>query len=104
MISEKIREDFPILNREVHGKRLVYLDNAATTQKPKQVLDALQSEQGDVAVEKCDVIYIYKSLVRDYPHIHVIKRPNALLIDYISCEIKTAESWNFLPITDGSLY
>ena len=38
---ESIRADFPILNREVNGKKLVYLDNAATTQKPKAVIDAL---------------------------------------------------------------
>lgn len=38
---EKIRNDFPILRRKVHGKRLVYLDNAATTQKPQAVIDAL---------------------------------------------------------------
>ena len=37
----KIREDFPILKRRVHGKPLVYLDNAATTQKPKSVIAAL---------------------------------------------------------------
>lgn len=37
----KIRKDFPILEREVNGKPLVYLDNAATTQKPKVVIDAL---------------------------------------------------------------
>jgi cysteine desulfurase/selenocysteine lyase len=36
-----IRDDFPILGRTVHGKPLVYLDNAATTQKPRQVIDAL---------------------------------------------------------------
>jgi cysteine desulfurase/selenocysteine lyase len=36
-----LRDDFPILQREVHGKPLVYLDNAATTQKPKQVLLAM---------------------------------------------------------------
>lgn len=41
---EKIREDFPILSREVHGKPLVYLDNAATTQKPLCVLDAMRDE------------------------------------------------------------
>ena len=35
------REDFPILNEQVHGRALVYLDNAATTQKPQAVLDAL---------------------------------------------------------------
>jgi cysteine desulfurase/selenocysteine lyase len=38
---QRIRSDFPILKRQVRGKRLVYLDNAATTQKPKQVIDAL---------------------------------------------------------------
>ena len=38
---ETVREDFPILRREVHGKPLVYLDNAATTQKPRQVIEAL---------------------------------------------------------------
>lgn len=37
----RVREDFPILARPVHGHRLVYLDNAATTQKPQAVLDAL---------------------------------------------------------------
>ena len=40
----KIRADFPILSREVHGKPLVYLDNAATTQKPLAVLDAMRNE------------------------------------------------------------
>jgi cysteine desulfurase/selenocysteine lyase len=38
---EKIREDFPILKQKVHGKPLVYLDNAATSQKPKAVIDAI---------------------------------------------------------------
>lgn len=36
-----VREDFPVLRRPVHGRRLVYLDNAATTQKPQTVLDTL---------------------------------------------------------------
>lgn len=36
-----VREDFPILKQLVHGKKLVYLDNAATTQKPRPVIDAL---------------------------------------------------------------
>src|SRR5215813_6775893 len=38
---ERIRADFPILQRQVNGQRLIYLDNAATTQKPRQVIDAL---------------------------------------------------------------
>ena len=40
----KLREDFPILQREVYGKPLIYLDNAATTQKPLCVLDAMREE------------------------------------------------------------
>ena len=40
----KVRADFPILAREVYGKPLVYLDNAATTQKPLCVLDAMRDE------------------------------------------------------------
>ena len=40
----KVRADFPILTREVYGKPLVYLDNAATTQKPLCVLDAMRDE------------------------------------------------------------
>lgn len=39
--ARALRKDFPILARQVHGKPLVYLDNAATTQKPVQVLEAL---------------------------------------------------------------
>ncbi len=37
----KLRQDFPILNQEVHGKPLIYFDNAATSQKPRAVIDAL---------------------------------------------------------------
>ncbi len=39
---DQIRADFPILNQEVNGRPLVYFDNAATTQKPRVVVDALQ--------------------------------------------------------------
>jgi cysteine desulfurase / selenocysteine lyase len=38
---EKVRRDFPILEREVDGRPLVYLDNAATSQKPRQVVETL---------------------------------------------------------------
>src|ERR1044071_8988799 len=38
---EKIREDFPVLKQKIHGKPLVYLDNAATAQKPQTVIDAI---------------------------------------------------------------
>ena len=39
---ERVRGDFPILSREVHGKPLVYLDNAATAQKPQSVIDVIE--------------------------------------------------------------
>ena len=41
---DEIRKDFPILTREVYGKPLVYLDNAATMQKPRCVIDAISDE------------------------------------------------------------
>jgi len=40
---KKIRQDFPILNEKVYGKPLVYLDNGATTQKPKQVIETVDN-------------------------------------------------------------
>ena len=50
---ERIRSDFPILSREVYGKPLVYLDNAASAQKPKAVLDAMM-----------------KSMTEEYANVH----------------------------------
>ncbi|MDM8145451.1 cysteine desulfurase [Bacteroides eggerthii] len=44
----KIREEFPILGREVYGKPLVYLDNGATTQKPRSVVEAMTHEYYNV--------------------------------------------------------
>ena len=38
---ERIRKDFPALHQQVHGQPLIYLDNAATSQKPQAVIDAL---------------------------------------------------------------
>lgn len=44
MDIQKIRQDFPILQREVYGKPLIYMDNGATTQKPRVVVDAITEE------------------------------------------------------------
>lgn len=43
LVVERVREDFPILHQEVNGRPLVYLDNAATTQKPTRVINALRA-------------------------------------------------------------
>lgn len=50
----KIRRDFPILSKRINGKPLVYLDNAATSQKPQSVLDAMQKyyEEGNSNVHR----------------------------------------------------
>ena len=42
MINENIKDDFPTLNQKINGNKLVYLDNAATTQKPKVVVKAIE--------------------------------------------------------------
>lgn len=47
-LDESVRNDFPILSRTVYDRPLVYLDNAATTQKPRQVVDALVDEYYNV--------------------------------------------------------
>lgn len=44
---EKVREDFPILSRTVHGKPLVYLDNGASAQKPRAVIEAVTRAYGE---------------------------------------------------------
>ena len=40
-VARNVRDEFPILAQEIHGKPLVYLDNAATSQKPRAVIEAL---------------------------------------------------------------
>lgn len=47
-MNKSIRDDFPILSRSVYGRPLVYLDNAATTQKPRQVIEAIADEYYNV--------------------------------------------------------
>ena len=48
MKTDDIRKEFPILEREVYGKPLIYLDNAATTQKPRCVIDAISEQYMNV--------------------------------------------------------
>ena len=51
MDVEKIRAEFPILHQQVYGKPLVYLDNAATTQKPARVIDAVTAKDEILALQ-----------------------------------------------------
>ena len=81
---QKIREDFPILQREVYGKPLVYLDNAATTQKPLCVLDAMREEYLNVnanvhrgvhylSQQATDLHEAARETVRDFIHARKIE-------------------------------
>src|SRR6187549_3517201 len=76
---EAIRRDFPLLQRHVHGRPLVYLDNAATTQKPQQVIDRLvrfySSENANIhrgvhllSVEATDAYDHARERVRQFLH------------------------------------
>jgi cysteine desulfurase / selenocysteine lyase len=73
---ESIRKDFPILNRQVNGKPLIYLDNGATSQKPKQVIDALvkyYSEQNSnihrgVHTLSREVTELYEGVRKTFAH------------------------------------
>lgn len=51
---DKIREDFPLLAQKVHGYPIVYFDNGATTQKPRQVIETIRKyyEQGNASVHR----------------------------------------------------
>lgn len=74
-----LRKDFPGLTKEVNGKRLIYLDNAATTQKPKQVIQALESYYAhsnanphrgahSLSVEATDIYERARERVKDFIH------------------------------------
>ncbi|MCJ2519449.1 MAG: aminotransferase class V-fold PLP-dependent enzyme, partial [Candidatus Thermoplasmatota archaeon] len=54
---ERLREDFPILAREVHGKPLIYLDSAATSQKPIQVIEKIDEYLRSYAANVHRAIY-----------------------------------------------
>jgi cysteine desulfurase/selenocysteine lyase len=61
----RIREDFPILHNKVHNKTLVYLDNAATTQKPNLVIDALRRYYGSENANIHRGVYLLSQLATD---------------------------------------
>ncbi|MCY2953296.1 MAG: cysteine desulfurase [Planctomycetota bacterium] len=61
----RIREDFPILHNKVHNKTLVYLDNAATTQKPNLVINALRRYYGSENANIHRGVYLLSQLATD---------------------------------------
>lgn len=98
------RADFPILNREVYGKPLVYLDNAATTQKPQCVIDAITEEYLNVnANVHRGVHYLSQEATRLYEEARVTVRD--FIHAHSTAEIVftrgTTESINLVAATFG---
>ena len=101
------RSDFPILSREVYGKPLVYLDNAATTQKPQCVIDAITEEYTNVnANVHRGVHYLSQEATRLYEEARETVRGfiNAHSIGEIIFTRGTTESINLVASTFGEAF
>jgi hypothetical protein len=68
-LSARVREDFPILATTVHGRPLVYLDSAASAQKPRSVLDRIQHAYTQAAADRSD------EDGSDHPHVQCARHP-----------------------------
>lgn len=103
---EKIRNDFPILGRKVYGKPLIYLDNTATSQTPRQVVDAIVDNYNNhkanvhrgvhyLSQEATDAMEASRERVREFI--------NASLIEEIIFTRGTTESINLVAASYGSI-
>ncbi len=100
----KIREDFPILKREINGYPLIYFDNAATTQKPIQVINAIKDyyEKYNANIHRA-VHTLSQESTRLYEEAHyeVAKFINAKSYEEIIFVKNTTEAINFIAYTIG---
>jgi len=104
---EKLRQDFPILSKKVNGKPLVYLDNGATTQKPKQVIDAISNYyQTQNANVHRGVHQLSQEVTVAYENarITIQKHLNAALSQEIIFTSGTTESINLVAHSFGKKY
>lgn len=101
---DKIREDFPILHQKVHGKPLVYLDNAATSQKPQSVINAVNkyytSENSNI---HRGVYYLSELATKEYENVRklVKKFINANSTEEIIFVRSTTEAINLVATSYG---
>ena len=102
----KIRQDFPILNRKLNdGKRLVYLDNAATTQKPKEVIDSISRYYSEYNSNIHRAVYqIAEEATQEYENTRekIRKFINAKYSEEIIFTRNTTESINLVAYTWGN--
>lgn len=103
----KIREDFPILSRSVYGKPLVYLDNGATTQKPRCVVEAMVDEYYNVNANVHRGVHFLSQQATD---LHEASREtvrrfiNARSISEVVFTRGTTESINLLAFSFGEAF
>ena len=103
----KVREDFPILSRKIYDKPLVYLDNGATTQKPRCVVEAMVDEYYNVNANVHRGVHFLSQKATD---LHEASREtvrafiNARLVSEILFTRGTTESINLLAFTFGEAF
>jgi len=105
--SQKLRQDFPILSKKINGKPLIYLDNGATSQKPKQVIDAISNYyQTQNANIHRGVHQLSQEITIAYENARVTiqKHLNAALSQEIIFTSGTTESINLVANSFGKKY
>jgi cysteine desulfurase/selenocysteine lyase len=104
---QKLRQDFPILSQKVNGKPLVYLDNGATSQKPKQVIDAISNyyqTQNSNIHRGVHQLSVDTTVAYENARITVQKHLNAAFSQEIIFTSGTTESINLLANSFGKKY
>ena len=103
---EKVRADFPILSKQVYGKPLIYLDNAASAQKPKQVLDRMvYAYEHEYANVHRGLHYLANAATEAFEHAREIVRAfiNAASTDEIIFTRNATEAMNLVAASLGRM-
>src|ERR1700693_797784 len=104
---EEIRDDFPVLQQEVHGKPLIYFDNAASSQKPRAVLDVLRHYYEHEHANVHRGLHVLSTRATEYyeaARAKVEKYQSAANVDEIVFTRGTTESINLVANTWGAKF
>jgi cysteine desulfurase / selenocysteine lyase len=107
MNIEEIRKEFPILKKEINEKPLIYFDNAATTQKPQSVLDAMTKYYTDSNANVHRSLHTLagqSTMLWENAHVKVAKFLNAKSEKEVFFTKNATESLNFVANTYGRQY
>ena len=106
MIAKKLRKDFPLLSQKINGKPIIFVDNASTTQKPEEVIEAVSGfyENTNANVHR-GVYLLSEEATKQYEEAHaVVARFINASPEEIIFTKNTTESINLLAYTLGSLF